>query len=135
MALGVTCDVMHGREIGFSMIIGDDDFFRARTRPLESDSPLFIYPVRVKARIVAFQGFQTVAGRHGHMLQSGGLIQLNELAEGNARDARKAEVLFRAEKLCVSSSEKARIMPWRSFGFEVSFPAGRLLAVLSGSRW
>lgn len=57
-----------------AMIIHDGDLLRSADRPLENDSPLVIDADGMEARKIAFEGFQAVAGWHGHILQCPGLI-------------------------------------------------------------
>ncbi len=62
------------------MVISYRNFFRARVRPPESDTPLFVYANRMKTREPTFEGFKAVTGRSREVSELIGLIQLNQFS-------------------------------------------------------
>lgn len=81
------------------MIVHDGDIGGAMVGPAEDDSPLVIDADGVKGFQVAFEGFQTIAGRNFHIVQVSRLIELNELAKGDPRNGVEASALLVAEEL------------------------------------
>jgi len=62
------------------MIIYDRHLGRTGVGPTERDAPLIIDADRVVAVQIAFQRFQTVAGRHGHIREANGAVELEEFS-------------------------------------------------------
>jgi len=88
------------------MVIYDGDFGGARVGPFEDDSPLVIDPDGVEAREVSLEGFETIAGRDGHVGEFPSLVELDELAKGDPDKATpSAAFLGRKEMFCVPTCE------------------------------
>jgi hypothetical protein len=66
------------------MVILDCDFEGTAGIPLESHSPLVVYTDGVRAFSIAFQCFQSIAGRNQEILQPGCGIQILELSLSDA---------------------------------------------------
>jgi len=64
------------------VVIGDFDLVCIPALPAEAYAVLVVDPDAVPARPVAFEGFETVAGRNAQMVEGGGGFKLGELAEG-----------------------------------------------------
>lgn len=80
------------------MIIHDGDFRRSALLPAEDNPPLVIDADGVKSGRATLERLQSVAGRDGKVGQSAGVIQLNQLPQGHARDAGEAGARLGAEK-------------------------------------
>ena len=70
------------------MVIYDFDFVGVLTFPAKAKAPLVIDANTVLAAAVAFEGFQAVAGRQTHDVESVGGIELEELSSRGALDVR-----------------------------------------------
>lgn len=81
------------------MIIHDGNFRRTGVCPAEGNAPLVVDADRVEAGQIALERLQPVTGRDGHILQTPGSVELNELPQGDARDGREAAVLLGTKKL------------------------------------
>ena len=57
--------------------------------PPKAEAPLVVDANAVLAAAAAFQGFQAIAGREAHDVQSVGGIELEELSSGGALDIRR----------------------------------------------
>jgi len=58
------------------MVINNFNGLRIAVFPGEADAPLIINPNAVLPGPVAFQGFQTISGRHAHIIQSFRAVEL-----------------------------------------------------------
>ncbi len=81
------------------MVIYNCDFGRPRCRPSEHNAPLVVDADGMLPGAIAFEGFEPVAGRHGHILQRTGPVELQKFSQGDAVNCRKTPVLFLVEKL------------------------------------
>ena len=80
------------------MIIDDRHLFRPGIRPPEDDAPLVVDANGMKARKAPAQSFKPVAGRHGKVTESTGLIHLNQFSQRNSRESGKPPVAFEREQ-------------------------------------
>ena len=58
------------------VIVHDLDIFSARVRPTEAHAELIIYTDAMLSDAIAFQRFQSIAGRHPQIVQSARDLQL-----------------------------------------------------------
>ena len=78
------------------MMVHDGHLGRPISGPSESDAPLVIDPDGVKARQIAPERFQTVAGRNGKVAEDASLIHPDQLSQrdpGHGREAAAASVV------------------------------------------
>ena len=68
------------------MIIYNLNIFRANIRPTKTDSPPIVNTNAVLTGAIAFQRFQTVAGRYHQIVKSTGNLKLSKLASSNRRN-------------------------------------------------
>jgi hypothetical protein len=68
------------------MVVHDFDFFRSVVCPPEAQTKLIIYPYAVLPRPIAFERFQSVAGRNAQVVQSACDLELSELTSCHSRD-------------------------------------------------
>jgi hypothetical protein len=80
------------------MIVHDLDVLDAYVCPTEAHAELIIYANAVLSRAIAFQGFQSVAGRHLQIVQAPCDLQLPQLASRHGRDIRKPPDLLALRK-------------------------------------
>jgi hypothetical protein len=71
------------------MIIHNLNLVGMSIAPAKANAPLIVDADAVASLSSAFQGFQAVARRHGHLPQFRGGVQGQELAPGNALDIRR----------------------------------------------
>ena len=80
------------------MIIDNRHLVGSGIRPPEDDAPLVVDANGMKARKPPAQSFQPVAGRHGKVPESTGLIHLNQFSQRNSRECGKPLVAFQSEQ-------------------------------------
>jgi hypothetical protein len=69
-----------------SMVVGDFNFVRGFRFPVEADPPLVVDSDGVPAFEVSFQGFESVAGRDGEVIEFGDGMELCEFPESHTLD-------------------------------------------------
>jgi hypothetical protein len=68
------------------MVVYDFDFMGVLIDPTKADAPLVVDADAVLAAAVTLEGFQAVAGRETHDVESVGGIELEKLSSGRALD-------------------------------------------------
>jgi len=68
------------------MVIDNFDIVGVFTSPAKAETPLIVDADAVLAATVTFEGFQAVAGRKPHDVESVGSIELEEFSSGGALD-------------------------------------------------
>jgi hypothetical protein len=71
------------------MVVNDFDIMRAVSFPAEADTPLIVDTNGVLAFAVAFESFQSIAGRNAQVNQFRDGVKLGELAQGSALNVRR----------------------------------------------
>jgi hypothetical protein len=68
------------------MVVGDFNFVRGFGFPVEANPPLVVDADGVLAFAVSFEGFETVAGRDGEVIEFGDGVELCEFSQGHTLD-------------------------------------------------
>ena len=68
-------------------------------RPNEDDPPLVIDANGMETGQVALERFEAITRWHRQILKDSGAVHLNQLAQGNPGDRRKAAIPFLTEEL------------------------------------
>jgi hypothetical protein len=71
---------------GYSVVIDDLDIQHVSILPAETHTELVVDADAVLAGPVAFQGFQSVTGRHAQEVECGGGVELHKLASRHRFD-------------------------------------------------
>lgn len=80
------------------MIIHNRHLFRPGFCPPEDNAPLVVDANGMKARKPSAQSFKPVAGRHGQVAESTGLIHLNQFSQRDSGYSGKPAVAFQPEQ-------------------------------------
>jgi hypothetical protein len=104
------------------VVVYDLNFMSVLTTPAKADAPLVIDPDAVLAAAPAFEGFQAVAERQAHDVESVGGIELEEFSPGRALDigwqvtrggAGKEPLGLRVDKASDHGMQRNRSADWR----------------------
>jgi hypothetical protein len=68
------------------VIVHDFNVFSASIRPTETHAKLIVHSNAMLPRTIAFQGFQSIAGRHTKIVQFSGDLELPQFAARDCRD-------------------------------------------------
>jgi hypothetical protein len=80
------------------MVIHDGDLGRTGIRPSEHDAPLVVDADGMESRKIAFERFESVAGRHLEVIQCAGLVHLNEFPQSHAGDGGETTITLRPKQ-------------------------------------
>jgi hypothetical protein len=75
------------------MVINDFNILSAMTRPAETDAPLIIDPDAVLSLPLAPQSFQPIAGGNAQVFETGGDLELAQLAARHDRALKTPDAL------------------------------------------
>lgn len=81
------------------MVITDADIGGPLVSLPKDDPPLVVNPNRMKSLKFASQGFEAVARRDGEVAQPAGIVELDQLAQGDTGDGGEATVALFVEEL------------------------------------